>query len=116
MSLQKFLNQQFYIHKNSTTGKDEYGNTTYSDSGVVTPVLGYMEHYLEQSNSVENLEDRDTVVTGWNAWLPADADITAFDRLVFDGRTFEVDGEPWKAYNPRTASVSHVVVHLKVVL
>ena len=111
MTLARLLNQPLALHKNSGATKDEYGNTLATDYGSPTNVLGY----LEQSQSVETLNDRDTIVSSWKAWLPADTDVTAFDRIGFNGRIFEVDGAPWQVFNPRVASVSHIECNLKVV-
>lgn len=110
MSLNKLLNQPLTLHKNATT-LDEYGNHVNVDGSTIT-ILGY----LEQSTSVENLEDRDTVVTSWMAYFPADTDVNAFDRISFNSQLFEVDGTPWSVYNPRVGSVSHIQAQLKVVL
>jgi hypothetical protein len=111
MSLTRLLNQSLLLHKNSGATKDEYGNTLATDYGSPTTVLGY----LEQTQSVENLNDRDTIVTGWKAWLPAGTNINAFDRIGFNGQLFEVDGAPWQVFNPRVASVSHIECNLTVV-
>lgn len=110
MTLARFLNQPLVLHKNSGATKDEYGNTLATDFSTST-VLGY----LEQEQSVETLTDRDTTVTSWKAWLPAGTDISPFDRIGFNGQLFEVDGAPWQVYNPRVASMSHIVCQLKVV-
>jgi len=112
MSLAKLLNQSLLLHKNSGSTVDEYGNTLSTDFGTPSTIYGY----LEQEQSVESLNDRDTVVSSWKAYLPAGTDITAFDRIGFNGQLFEVDGAPWQVHNPRTASLSHIVCQLKVVL
>jgi head-tail adaptor len=111
MSLTKLLNQPLELHKNSTATTDEYGNQVDTDFTVST-IYGF----LQQKDSVETLNDRDTVVSSWECWLPAGTNINAFDRIVFNAQTFEVDGAPWSAYNPRVQSVSHIVCKLKVVL
>lgn len=91
---------------------DEYGNTIAHANGAAVTTVGY----LEQKDSVETLNDRDTVVSSWVAWLPAGTDVGAFDRLNFSGQVFQVDGAPWLAWNPRTAAVSHIECKLKVVI
>lgn len=112
MSLSKLLNQPLSLHKNSGSTKDEYGNTLATDLGDAISIVGY----LEQVNSVETVLDRDTIVTHWQAFFPAETDVSAFDRIVFGGQTFEVDGAPWQVYNPRTQAVSHIQTKLIVVL
>lgn len=110
MSLANMLTQSLTIKK-FASGTDEYGNTVTTNAGTTSTVLGY----LELTESVETLNDRDTVVSGYQAWLPADASVNAFDRVIFNGSTFEVDGTPWTVYNPRTGQTSHLVAKLKVV-
>lgn len=95
-----------------TGATDEYGNTVPSNYGSPVSTLGY----LEQRDSIETLEDRDTVVTSWVAWLPAGTNVAAFDRLNFGGQVFEVDGTPWRVWNPRKGSESHIECKLKVVV
>jgi head-tail adaptor len=111
MSLAKLLNQPLELHKNTHT-VDEYGNQVSIDSGSPVVIYGY----LEQVTSTEFLEDRDTIVSAWRVFLPAGTDVTAFDRIKFNGQTFELDGAPWSVYNPRVGSVSHIQANLKVVL
>lgn len=105
------LTQPVSIQKISGS-TDEYGNTIPQNSGAAVSTVGY----LEQKESVENLDDRDTVVSSWTAWLPAGTDVNAFDRLNFSGQVFQVDGAPWLAWNPRRSAVSHIECKLKVVI
>ena len=111
MSLARLLNQPLLWHQNSTATTDRYGNTLAADTGAPVTVYGF----LEQSESVETVLDRDTTVTKWELFLPAGTAVTALDRIGFNGQLFEVDGAPWSVYNPRTREVSHVKAHLKVV-
>lgn len=110
MTLTRFLNQPLTLHKNSHTTLDEYGNQVPGDASVST-IYGY----LEQTVSAEYVVDRDTIVSGWRAFLAAGTNINAFDRIGFGGQLFEVDGAPWSVYNPRIGSVSHIQANLKVV-
>lgn len=109
MPIRKFLNQPLTLQKNGAT-TDRYGNTVPSTTSTQS-TLGY----LEQLQSVETLADRDVSVGDWVAYLPADLNINAQDRIVFGSQTFEVDGEPWQVYNPRIRQVSHLQAKLKVV-
>jgi hypothetical protein len=111
MSLTKLINQPVSIVKMGGTGVDEYGNAAPAQTSTITTV-----GYLEQTTSVETLNDRDTVVNEFSAIFLAGTNVTAFDRVTFGSQTFEVDGEPWQVYNPRTASQSHIVAKLKVVI
>lgn len=54
--------------------------------------------------------DRDTFTTRWVAYAPSDADITALDRIEWNGDTYEVDGDVlrWEF-----GALSHIVVNLR---
>lgn len=110
MSLARLLNQPLVLHKNTLTVKDAYGNVVPSDA-TTTNIVGF----IEQSESVETMNDRDVSVTSWTAHLPAGTNVNAQDRIGYGSQLFEVDGEPWIVYNPRTRSESHIVAKLKVV-
>lgn len=110
MSLNNLMRQPLTIQKIGA-GTDEYGNTV--PAALTSPVATV--GYLEQVDSIETLNDRDTVVSGFQAWLPTGTDVSAFDRLNFGAQTFEVDGEPWQVFNPRTGVQSHIQAKLKVV-
>lgn len=111
MSVLNLMVQPLTISKIGGGTLDEYGNTVPSPLGSPVAVKGY----LEQTQSIESLNDRDTVVTAWKVFLPAGTDIDAFDRINFNGQVFEVDGEPWSVYNPRTGAASHLEANLQVV-
>lgn len=77
---------------------DTYGNTvpgaeTRSDHPA----------RLEQLRADEIVRDRDTVITDWRIFLPADVDLTPYDRIEARGHLFEVVGLPDKHFTPRGA-------------
>lgn len=111
MSLARLMNQPLTIQKMGGSALDEYGNASPAALGAPLSAVGY----LEQSQSIETLNDRDTVVSMWVAYLPAGSNIGPFDRINFNGQKFEVKGEPWQVYNPRTQAVSHLQMELTVV-
>ena len=41
--------------------------------------------------------DRATVVSRWWLWVPGRPDVTAYDRIEFEGESYDVDGDvlPW---------------------
>jgi hypothetical protein len=47
---------------------------------------------------------------GWTAYLPEGSDVQAGDRIVFDGDTYEINGEPKKWTGPFTRS--HIQLNL----
>jgi hypothetical protein len=104
MSLSRLLNQPLQIQKVGSTTVDVYGDQVPDTSAALVPVLGYLEQVL----SMEHLVDRDTTVTQWHAFFPAGTNIARLDRIINGSQTFQVDGDPWFVYNPRTKVVSHI--------
>lgn len=111
MSLARLMNQPLTIQKVGGSAVDEYGNAIAGALGSPIATVGY----LEQKQTVETLNDRDTIVSTWVAYLPANSGIAAFDRINFNGQSFEVSGDPWQVYNPRAGAVSHLQMDVTVV-
>lgn len=63
--------------------------------------------------NLEVLGDRDTNVLTKKLRLPASSPITAASRLIIDGNTYEVDGEPRIARTP--SGHHHMVVQAKAI-
>ena len=108
MSLRSLLNQPITIQTIKATTKDKYGNDKPTSYGAPANAVGF----IEQITTTEDLLNRDTTKTQWQAWLPAGTTIGHLDRIGFNGQTFEVDGEPWAVWNPGRQVVSHIVVKL----
>lgn len=108
MSLAKLLNQQLTLISTGST-VDEYGDSILT-GGTSTSIVGY----LEQSMTDEAQVDRDTITQEWECYLPADTSVTGYDRIGFNGQTFQIIGAPWSVHNPRTGAVSHIKLKLKV--
>ena len=51
------------------------------------------------------------IVDGWTAYLPDGSDVQAGDRVIFDEKTFEINGEPrvWTG----VTNCSHIQLNLK---
>lgn len=111
MSILHLLTQALTIQSVGPTMTDAYGNAVPGALGPPVAVNGY----LEQASTTEFLNARQTTITQWQAYLPANAAIHPMDYINFGGQRFQVDGEPWQVYNPRTATVSHVQCKLVVV-
>lgn len=90
---------------------DEYGNSVLGPQGVAVAETGF----LDQRGTVEYLNGRDTVVTNWKAFLHPDSVVTALATITFNGQTFQVDGEPYHVFNPRTRMFSHIECTLTVI-
>lgn len=96
-----------WIEPGTTT--DRYGNTIPAwDAGTDTEIAAW----IEQQQRIEDRDGRDTLVSGW-LLVTNELDITAGARIVWDGRTYEVDGEPAKPMTP--AGVHHLEVRLQLV-
>lgn len=108
--LQHLLIQPLTITPQNVKTTDVYGNEVL---GPGTPVN--INGYLFQQTSVEALVNRDTVVSGWWAFLPAEAAIGPLDQISFQSQTFYVDGAPNHEWNPRLGVVDHIECKLVVV-
>lgn len=100
MSLNTLLRQDIQIIT-PATGIDDYGNVTFDWAHPTTSdELGL----LEPGVSAEVTVGRDTVVADAKAFLAVDSAITALSRVVVDGRTYEVVGQPgvWNQGSPAT--------------
>ena len=111
MSLGQMMRQPLTVQKVGGTTTDVYGNSVPTAIGSAVAALGY----LEQKDTVEFLLNRETVVSKWTAYFPAITVIGAWDYVNFNAQKFQVDGEPWRVYNPRTKTVSHIQCQLIVI-
>lgn len=91
-----------------TTSTDAHGNTvrTY---GSGTSITGRMQ----QDRGTEPLSDgRDPLERRWTLFTNQTG-ISGYDRIVFDGMTFEVEGPPAPAYG--ASAFHHAEVGLRLV-
>jgi hypothetical protein len=71
--------------------EDTFGNPTYNwGAATSTAVAGCS---VQPLIGQEAIVGRDTVVSRWQVWAPSGTTISAVDRVVFAGDTYEVDGE-----------------------
>lgn len=111
MSINHLLTQTLSLQTVGPATTDDYGNTVPGALGAPVTVRGY----LEQTTTTEYLDARQTTITQWQAYLPAGTAIHPVDFITYGGQKFQVDGEPWQVYNPRTSAVSHVQCKLVAV-
>lgn len=85
-----------YIVQRGDTIPD-WGNATTHDivNCVVQPLVGD-----------EVLGDRDSVQYRWKMFLPPNSDITAYDRVIHQGVTYEVDGDIQRWPSP-SGAITH---------
>lgn len=90
-------------------GQDEYGNDVVMGLEVPVNALAVWPRVSDEST-----QGRDTVIVGVVAILPHGTRVRATDRVRWDGKTWEIDGEPgvWGP-SPFTGNVGGVEVALR---
>ena len=91
----------------ATATGDGYGNDQLDWSVPDTQTL---PAEVQPLSAAENVVDQQRTTTRWRMWLGPHVDVLATDRFVWDGDTFEVEGdvERWK--------IRGRLHHLKVIL
>lgn len=108
MSIAHLLTQPLQVQAVGGPGTDEYGNALPGDVGAAVTEFGF----LEQRDTTEFVNGRETTVTRWTAFLSADSTVTATGYITFGGQRFQVDGQPAQVWNPRKKVVDHVEAKL----
>jgi hypothetical protein len=92
----------------AVTGRDEYGNDVREATETPVDALAVWPRASD-----EQTQGRNTVLVGLTAVLPYGTTVHATDRLRFDGRVWEIEGEPgaWGP-SPFTGNVAGVEVAL----
>lgn len=84
---------------------DVYGNETLDwGNAEERDVIGHVQPVAAPE---EIASGRDAIVTRYRAWLPAGDPVTGYDRIVYDGQTYEVDGDP-ERWPSATGGLDHV--------
>jgi hypothetical protein len=89
----------------------ESGNTDVYGTDIPTVVEVNTVGELQQRSRDE--AEGAISQTDWRLYLPAETPIDTNDVVQIDGQTFEVVGDPWQAFNPRTGEWEHVEVSLR---
>ncbi len=96
MTLAGMLAQTATVFTFTLGDEDDYGNAAETwVEGASYPCR------LEPTSGQERTVDRDTQVSDWRLFLPADAELTGRDRVVVDSKVFEVVGPPAVQHTPR---------------
>ncbi len=111
MTLRRLMSQVLTVQPVGAASTDAYGNAVLGSTGAAVQELGY----LEQRDTVEYIDGRQTTITKWVAYLTTATVVTPMAYISLGGQRFQVDGEPWHVYNPRTSAISHVECKLTVV-
>lgn len=72
-----------------TTTTDGYGNTV---DDWTTPTSEDIAAYIEQRTTTENRDGRDVTVTRL-LFITNELGVRATHRIIWDGRTYEIDGD-----------------------
>lgn len=91
------------------TGADEYNNPTYPTSTAT------VRCWLHQTQRSERTAEADTQIETWRLYLPPGTSVDGPDKVAVDGVTYELDGPPWPAFNPRLHRVTHIECTLRKV-
>lgn len=92
----------------ATSADDDYGNPTSNwNTAGETTVSGCS---VQPVQGDEETVGRDTIVSRWRLYAPADADLKGSDRVRYAGDTYEVDGEVQRWDFP---PLSHVTALLR---
>jgi hypothetical protein len=107
--------ERFYVREveilEPSTGTDRYGSAAVTWPGAGRLVQGW----LSQTGQDEPQgEGRDPLVTSHVLFLPAGTAIDGRSRVLVDGHTFTVEGEPHEAWTP--AGAHHLEVRLQEVV
>lgn len=89
---------------------DAYGDT---QPDWTTPTGESVNGWLAQQSSIQDLDGRNATSTALILTVPAGTVITARNRVVIDGRTYEVSAEPIAAWTPR--GEHHIEAQLEVI-
>lgn len=75
--------------------------------------------YLEPEPPIglegEDIQDRNTQLGRWLGFIPADTELTGFDRLLYGDLVMDLTGPPRPIWNPRLTAWSHIELSLRVV-
>lgn len=96
------------VNRTPGPGVDGFGTPTMTDADPITTTIE-----LQQQRREENTDRGEVGTAVWLAIIRPDVTITEFARVHAGGYTYEVDGPPWAARNPRTGTVTHIEATLK---
>jgi hypothetical protein len=65
--------------------------------------------------SLENIEGREAEVSSWMVYFMPGEDVTPYDRIEWEGKSFEVEGPTNPAYSARTRKVHHIEARIRAV-
>jgi hypothetical protein len=95
------------LYPRAVGSSDEYGDQVLVDG---TPVVldGDPGCWIEQTQRSERTDNQNEQAETFSLYLPSDADVSGLDRIEVEGVSYELDGPPWRAFNPRTRQYTHL--------
>jgi len=84
--------------------RDEMGNPTEVTTTTTYKGWHWQSTSREETGNAETVQDEHNLALE----LAAAGNVDAGDRVEIDGITWEIDGEPWQARNPRTLRLEYV--------
>lgn len=95
----------------TVTGQDDYGKDILST--VETPSPGWVVWPVTQGS--EATQGQDIITDTLVGIAPPGTVVSAVDRVKFNGKTYEIQGNPWSWMNPFTGWEPGVQIDMKAV-
>lgn len=100
----------------ASSAADRFSGESTAEDWSSPDELAILGCGFDPGDSTEPLEaGRDAVLAKPTVYAPSGADVTALDRLIVRGRTWQVDGDPADYRNPLTGWEPGLVIKLKAV-
>lgn len=100
-------------HRSKGTEKDRYGNEVMTETEVATVCEIQQSRRSLSGRTSEPQHEGDMTDTEWMGTFLVGTELGSADTVTSEGESFEVVGEPWRARNPRTGSLSHIEAPLR---
>lgn len=111
MTLQQILTIPIIIQR-AGSAADRYGNVSIDwTNPVSTTVAGWLDTNLRRMG--EDDKNRDQVESDGSCFLPGSADVRGTDRLIINGATYQVWGQPAPVLRPGWPGIHHIECRIK---
>lgn len=111
MTLAMLLNRPCtIIRRRAGSATNEQGDKIMLEQPYDT-VCELQQH--QRGPNREQTAEGEIARSDWLLILPAHSDLRLGDAVIVDAISYEVDGEPWPARNPRTRTQSHIEATLQ---
>lgn len=102
MTLATMMTETVEILRRSVTGEDSSGNeiSAFTSIAIVSAFVSRAGIASRTLMTGEEIVGRDQLETEAAFMFPPGTDVGPYDRLIYDGRMYEVTGLPAKAIKP----------------